>query len=92
MIKINFTESGVDVLNWSGAGVLSAKIEYGKDFEDLKGIPSESLTKLGRLITLAIATLVTQDATAALKASKTELDELLGPKLLVPDNKLVVPE
>lgn len=91
MIKLNFVDDGIEVYNWSGAGVLTAKIAYGKDFEDFKKVPPEALTKLSRLITLAIATLTLQDADAATKAAKTELEAVTGPALVVPDKKLVVP-
>lgn len=92
MIKLNFLEDGVQVIVLTGAGPASAKIEYGEGFPVLKSLPENERLRLGKLLGLAIQTLNLNDAHAAAKASKEELDAINGPQLLVPDKKLVLPE
>ena len=92
MIKLNFLEDGVQVVILTGAGPASAKLEYGEGFPALKAIPEQERARLGKLLGLAIQHLKLQDAHAAAKAAKEELDAINGPQLLVPYKKIVVAE
>lgn len=91
MMKLNFADGCVEIVVYTGAGPAIAKIEYGKDFDELRKVPLPQLQRLGTLLTLALSTLTYQDAAAQLKAARTEMEAIDGPKIEVPDKKLLVP-
>lgn len=90
MIKVDFESDGVSVQLFTGAGPATAKVEYGEGFDKMKEVPEFEYARIGKLITLAIQTLALNDAHAAAKWAKAELDKD-GPQIVVPDKSLVVP-